>query len=78
MAYDYNQFVLERDEALLSLDKMKIIAYCKKYGIPVVKEEEVFWAGIHKAILQIKSATDAQKQRSYDWLIAHKFSPDIY
>ena len=45
-----SNFVKDRDEALLSLDKDKIFAYLKKYGIfeyPV--NEEVFWAGMHKA-----------------------------
>lgn len=32
------QYVKERDEALLSLDKEKIIAFYKKYNIPYAKK----------------------------------------
>lgn len=45
-------FVKERNEALFSLDRKKIEAYCAKYGdsdsanVPDV----VFWAGVYKAI----------------------------
>lgn len=36
------QYVKERDEALLSLDKEKIIAFYKKYNIPYEKKIKYF------------------------------------
>ena len=71
------QFVKDRDESLLSLDKEKIKAYCRKYAIPMPKNELAFWAGVHKSIIHINSATFEQKQRSYDWLVNNGFSTDI-
>lgn len=32
---DINQFKRERDEALLSLDKEKILRFCEKYQVPM-------------------------------------------
>jgi hypothetical protein len=58
-------FVKERNEALFSLDRKKIEAYCAKYGdsdsanVPDV----VFWAGVYKAICEIKNAPE-EKCRS--------------
>ena len=71
------QFVRERDAALLSLDRKKIEAYAKKYDVPLPKDETVFWAGIHKCIISINSATLEQKQKSHDWLVEHGFKPYI-
>lgn len=76
--FDMKEFVKERDEALLSLNKQKILAYMKKYHINYKPNSEtVFWAGIHKAIIGINSATAEQKQKSHDWLISHGFKPYI-
>lgn len=71
------KFVKERDEALLSLDKKKILAYSKKYSVKFPKNETAFWAGVHKAITALDSATEEQKQRSRDWLVANGFKPYI-
>ena len=71
------KFVKDRNEALLSLDKEKIVAYCKKYGVPVPKNEIVLWAGVHKGIVTMSAASDEQKKDSMRWLIEHGFSPNI-
>lgn len=50
----------------------------KKYQVRFEPENETaFWAGVHKAIIGINSATSEQKQKSRDWLIAHGFKPYI-
>ena len=70
---DMKKFVKERNEALLSLDKKKIDTYCKKYGVNMPENENVFWASVHKAILQINSASPEQKEKSRKWLIDNGF-----
>lgn len=70
-------FVKERNEALFSLDKEKIKVFCEKWGVPVPKDETIFWAGIHKGIVHITSATEEQRENSIKWLIDHGFSPNI-
>lgn len=72
------QFIKERDEALLSLDKEKITKFAKKHGVPIPKDETAFWAGVHKAIWNLNSANAEQKLNSMMWLTNHGFSPDIY
>ena len=72
-----SNFVKERDEAMLSLNKEKIVAYCKKYGVPIPKNETVFWAGVHKTILYLNAATKEQKEKSAAWLVEHGFKPEI-
>lgn len=77
-----SEFAKERDEAFLSGDKEKIIAYCKKYDIQVPEDEEVFWIGVHKAICNLFLAPESpitieQFNKSCDWLAEHGHSPSI-
>ncbi len=69
-------FNIERDLALLSLDKAKILNYLQKYNIEQDENltEEEFWAGVHYSILGLHSATKEQKNRSKNWLLLHNFS----
>ena len=59
--------------------RKKIEAYCAKYGdsdsanIPDV----VFWAGVYKAICEIKNAPEEKVQIARTWLKAHGFSASI-
>lgn len=71
------EMIQARDEALLSLDKAKIWRYMIKYHVPFSPSNEtVFWAGVHKAILSIRSATAEQKCNSEQWLHKHGFRAD--
>jgi hypothetical protein len=75
---DIKNFEKERDEALLSLDKSKILNFAKKYSLQLPSSEKAFWGGIHKAIILLKSASDEQKQRSKTWLLVNGFKLDIF
>lgn len=78
MEVDMKEFVKERDEALLSLDETKIRAYLSKYGVIYEPTNElVWWAGIHKSILCIRSATPEQVERSKKWLVEYGFQPEF-
>jgi hypothetical protein len=54
------QFKRERNEALLSLDRAKIEAHMKKYAASIPKNDDVFWAGVHKARTAIPSLADSR------------------
>lgn len=70
----YNkQFIKERDEALLSLDKEKIIAFYEKWGVPYSKSDKVFWGTVYKCIYHIQSATYKQRVDAKIWLINNGF-----
>jgi hypothetical protein len=64
------EFVRERDEALLSMDKEKILAYMKKYGVRL-PPDELFWLIVHKARTGATSLPMAERAKSKEWLIAH-------
>lgn len=64
-------FVKDRNEALLSLDKEKIDAYCKKYNVQLPESEKVYWMAVHKAIAGLIGLTgDARRtqEKSVQWL----------
>jgi hypothetical protein len=69
-----DQFFKDRDEALLSLDKDKILAYMIKYGVHVSRTERVFWAGVHKARLALNCVDAEGKILSRNWLVENGFS----
>lgn len=75
-------FINERNTAFASMNKEKIIAYCKKYNIAVPEKEDLFWAGVHKAICNLyldpeNDITIKQFNKSFDWLVEHGYRPDI-
>lgn len=74
---DLKKFVEERDAVLLSLDKDRITAYLEKRRMPVPKNEWTFWAGVHKCIVHMNSATEEQKHYSAMWLLENGFNLEI-
>lgn len=64
----------ERNEALYSLDKEKLLNYFKKYNIPIPHDELEFWANVHKERLYTISIPDYKKKQSFAWLIEHEFN----
>ena len=79
---EMEEYIKDRNEAFVSGDKEKIIAYCKKYNIEVPEDEEVFWAGVHKArcnlfLYEDTFITPKLYNESYDWLIEHGYSPSV-
>lgn len=74
------KFVAERNEALFSLDKNKIMAFAKKYNNPIAKEgvsDEVFWASVYKAIYNITTAPPELKRVALRWLRQHGFTTEV-
>lgn len=77
-----DEFIKDRIEAFTSMDKEKILAYCRKYKITLPKDEVTFWAGVHKAVcnlylLEEDSISKEQYDKSYDWLAEHGYNPSI-
>lgn len=70
--------VQERNEALFSLDKNKIMAYLRKYNLPTeASSDVVFWAGIYKAICNIRNAPEPIVEEARAWLNERGFSTTI-
>lgn len=71
-------FIKERNEALLSLDREKILAYGKKYNVKFPEDEKIFWVGVHKAIcslylIPVNKITKSQYEKSKEWLKENGF-----
>lgn len=66
------EYVHDRDEALLSMDKAKIVAYMQKWGVNMIPTDEtVFWAAVHKARTAIESFPIWERAASKYWLTVH-------
>ena len=75
-------FAEERAEVLTSLDKNRIIEFYKQYDTKIPEDENIFWAGIHKAICMLwqvrdKNITKESYIRSEKWLEEHGFKENI-
>ena len=70
----FDEFLRERNDAILSMDEEKIRDYDRKCGISEPQEDIIFWAGIHKSILALNAASEEQKTASKAWLTEHGFS----
>ena len=67
------QFINDRNRALVSLNEKRIKKYFRKWGIPYPTDEKVFWAAIHKAIVELymnggRFITEEHYKRSKQWL----------
>ena len=70
-------FLRERNAALLSLDKEKILAYARKWGAKLPfdpNDEEMFWCAVHKAITAIPSLPSEARSASKRWLQSRGYS----
>ena len=76
------EFIKDRNDAFASGDIEKVKAYCEKYEIEIPENENIFKAGMHKAICNMYLMPDSkisleQYERSYEWLIANGYTPSI-
>lgn len=63
------QFLKERKEALLSMDRTKILAYARKWGVKnMPQDEETFWIAIHKARTSATDLPIEERRKSKTWL----------
>lgn len=73
-----DKFVNERNAALLSMDKTKIMRFAKNYGLKIPTDDETFWKGVHKAICNVTSFPWDVRQKSAYWLLEHGSTPEIF
>lgn len=71
---NFSEFVQERNSALLSLDREKILAYCRKYEVNIPGDGNAFWASVHKARMGIRGFSESEKQISRQWLNENGFT----
>lgn len=70
------EWMMERLEAMLSLDVEKFKAYLAKYEIPMpAVSDETLLAGMHYARLNANFISDADKEVSAKWLVDSGYNP---
>ena len=67
--------IQERNDALFSLDRRKIESFLMMFGdeMCVGTPDLIFWAGVYKAICQIKDAPSDKVIAAHEWLSEHGF-----
>lgn len=70
---ELEQFKADRKDALLSLDKAKILAYLEKYDSPAnatltTTRDEIFWKAVHMAITGAMDLPIEFRRKSKAWL----------
>ncbi len=70
---NFDDFLADRHEALMSFNLETVNAYLKKYGTPPMPDTIEAWAGIHKARVIITTFPEHEKEVSRQWLRAHDF-----
>ena len=70
-------FRQDRDEALLSLNRLKILAFINKYNLTWPDCDEVMWAGIHKGRIAVPYFPEEVKEVSRQWLLERGFKTTI-
>jgi hypothetical protein len=69
-------FRAARNAALRSLDEAQIVAYSRRYGVPMPADRSPdgpFWAGLHKARVACLDLTDEERETSRRWLAARGY-----
>lgn len=74
MGLDINEYINERDAALLSFDRQKIEEYMRKYHLDISEQESVFWSNIARAILTMKNAPESAKTKAREILTKYRRS----
>lgn len=69
----YDDFLKWRDEALLSMNKLKIRRFMQRFGIPIPKEDEVFWLAVHKLREATLEFPEDVRRESRLWLRQHGY-----
>jgi hypothetical protein len=73
-----NEFLKSRDEALLSLDKEKILEHAQRFKVKMPDDEKVFWIAVHKARIAITYFPDSEKAISILWLTERGYRTEIF
>lgn len=72
-------FASERDKAFIEFVKTgktdKVLKYCKKYGVPLPKDDKIMAAGIYKAVQHCTNIPDDIKDMALQKCLEMGFNP---
>lgn len=82
MDFDNKQFLKDRHiatmNAILKDDFDGVKKYCRKYGVPIPKDERVLKAGIYKGAQECTDIPDEVKAIAREKCIAIGFKPTMW
>jgi len=64
-----DEFLADREAALLSMDEETIMAYVQKYDVYLPEDKGVFWASVHMARVVLRPLPMFERAASKRWLI---------
>ena len=67
-------YVKKRNSALLNLDIEELKNVFAEAGVDIPNSEIEFWAGVHRARLQVSSFPPCVKAESVEWLHANGYA----
>ena len=76
LGYNFKQKIIERNEALLSMDRDKILAFAHKYSGNngyADEDEYIFWISVHKMRTASTSLPVNERLLSVQWLTERGF-----
>lgn len=68
MAFNYNEFIQDRNTALFSLDICKIQEFYAKYRIQPPEDKEEFWRQVYATILRLPESPTSCVKVARGWL----------
>lgn len=68
MFFNYDQFIIDRNTALFTLDFFKIKEFYAKYHIQPPKDKDEFWRQVYKTILRLPEAPKTCVKVASTWL----------
>lgn len=68
MSFNYKQYQKELVAVLRTEDKLRILAFFKKHGIPTPSSDLSFWGAVHKMRLSLPAFTEEEREVSREWL----------
>lgn len=80
--YGRERFLKERNhafmKAVLEDDWRPVYKYCRRYGVPIPKKEDVMKAGIYKAVQEVTDIPERVKDLAREKCVAMGFKPTMW
>lgn len=82
MNFDIGQFLKDRKkaftDAVMKDDWTRFKKYCKKYGVPILKDERIMKAGCYKAVQECTDLSDEVKFKAAAKCVEMGFRPTMW
>lgn len=82
MNFDRGQFLKDRKkaftDAVMKDDWTRFKRYCKKYGVPIPKDERIMKAGCYKAVQKCTDLSDEVKFKAAAKCVEMGFRPTMW